>query len=85
LEQDTDDHNTGTGSGVANGCLFVSEGCGGSAYGLDDEGDQIGGAEDVEVHVWGDGGDICAECSDELAENYVYPAVKKVGAGEGSQ
>ena len=70
LEEDARDHDVGAGFGVASGCTG-GVGGEGAADSLDDEGDDIAGAEDPEVEFWADGGGTWAFDSDELAEDDV--------------
>lgn len=64
LKEYTCNHYSGPGCGVADRCLLECYGGHATADGLDDERDQIDGAEDVKIHLWGDGGGLTAEGDD---------------------
>ena len=78
LEEDTGHHDIGARLGVA---VWRGRGvgCKATAYSLDDEGDDVAGAEDPQVPFGGDGGSVRALEADEPAEDNVDACCEEGG------
>jgi hypothetical protein len=75
----TGDHDVGADFGVALGLRVECYGCGTAAYGLDDEGDYVDGAEDPEVPDGSDGADSGAGDGDHAAEDDIDAGSEESG------